>query len=293
MIRSHLHHGRSNTAALERLVEHVDDVSTLPQVALRIMRTVDDPDSSAADLHAIMESDAPLSTRVLRLVNSSAMGVRHKITNLQQAIAYLGTKQIRNVALTISVSDLFRREQCIGLYRRSELWRHMVAVALCARMMGREVNLPAGPEDLFLAGLLHDIGIILEDQYAHGQFFAVIRMLDRERSLSSMEREMLGFDHAMLGEGVCRQWRFPELITDVVRYHHDSDRCPGEHRAAVQCIDVANTICTLQGMPSVGLELVSFSPVALAELSLTKQRVLRLAEQLDEELQTHAELLRL
>ena len=219
--------------------------------------------------------------------------MRQKITNLQQAIAYLGTKQIRNLALTVSVSDLFRREQCIGLYRRRELWRHMVAVAVCARMMGRELRLKAGPDDVFLAGLLHDIGIILEDQYVHTQFFAVIRMLDRDHSLPSREREVLGFDHARLGDAVCRRWQFPEMICDVVRYHHNSNRCQSEHRQAVQCIDVANTICTLQGMPSVGLELVSFCPTSLADLSLTKQRVLQFAEQLDEELQTNAELLRL
>jgi putative nucleotidyltransferase with HDIG domain len=281
-------------AALDQLVRRIDEISTLPQMAVRIMRTVDDPNSSAADLRELLESDAPLSARVLRYVNSSAFGVRSRITNLQQAIAYLGLKQVRSLALTASVSDLFRRDECIGLYRRSELWRHMVAVALCSRMLARQLNLDtAGPEDLFLAGLLHDIGIILEDQYVHAQFFAAIRMLDRERSLCAMERERIGFDHTELGQAVCSHWQFPELVLDTVRYHHDSDRCRSVSRPVVQCVDVANTICTLQGMPSVGLELVSFSPEALDELGLTKQAVLRLAEQLDGELRANADLLRL
>jgi len=91
-----------------QVAQQIGEISTLPHIAMRVLHVANDPDSSVRDLKEILESDAALSTRVLRSVNSSAYGLRTKITNLQQAIAYLGMKQIRNLAMTASVSDLFR-----------------------------------------------------------------------------------------------------------------------------------------------------------------------------------------
>jgi len=117
---------------LERLLRRIDEISTLPHVALRLMEVANDPNSSASDLKQVLENDPALSARVLRYVNSAAYGMRTKITNLQDAIAYLGLKQLRNLTMAASVAELFRKDEAIGPYRRSELWRHMVSVGICA-----------------------------------------------------------------------------------------------------------------------------------------------------------------
>src|SRR3972149_6882373 len=95
---------RDGGRAVDTVARRIEEISTLPAVALRVMQIAGNENSSAADLTEAMESDAALSARVLRCVNSAAYGVRRKITNLQQAIAYLGMKQIRNLAMTASVS---------------------------------------------------------------------------------------------------------------------------------------------------------------------------------------------
>ncbi len=87
---------RSN---LDRVARRVHEISTLPHVALRVMEVANDPDSGASEMKDIMESDPALTARVLRYVNSSAIGLRQRITNLQYAIAYLGAKQIRNLGI--------------------------------------------------------------------------------------------------------------------------------------------------------------------------------------------------
>ena len=103
-----------SSPAMEKLLRRIDEISTLPQVALKVMEVANDPDSGAADLKNVLESDAALSARVLRCVNSSAYAVRTRITNLQQAIAYLGLKQVRNLAMTASVSELFKKDEKVG-----------------------------------------------------------------------------------------------------------------------------------------------------------------------------------
>ena len=279
----------SEVPSLEQVVRRIDDISTLPQVALRVMEVANDSDSGASDLKDVMECDAALSARILRCVNSSAYSTRVKITNLQQAIAYLGLKQIRNLALTASVSDLFKQEEKIGLYSRTGLWRHLVSVGICSRMiaMRRSIN---KFEDAFLAGLLHDIGIVLEDQHVHEPFMTVIQSLDKDQTLAETERSRLGFDHTSLGAKVAATWGFPDVARAAIRYHHVSKNYRGEDLDIVRCVEVANLICTLKGIPSVGMKLVRFSAEAVSGLALTREDIAVLAEDLDRELAQNASL---
>jgi len=280
----------AESAALQRAVLQINEISTLPHVAVRVMEVANDPHSEAADLKHVMEIDPALSARVLRYVNSSACSPRVKITNLQHAIAYLGTKQIRNLAMTASVSELFREDERVAFYRRSELWRHLVSVGICARMIAMRRKL-ANVEDVYLAGLLHDVGIILEDHYLHGPFSQVIRLLRDDKTLAEVERSQLGFDHTALGEQVGELWRFPDGVKAAIRYHHMSVNYRGDHIDTVRCVEVANIICTLKRITSVGLNLVKFSRPAIAGLSLTRDDVAGLVDDLDQELALNAGLL--
>ncbi len=274
---------------LERMVRRIDEISTLPQIALKVMEIANDPDSGAADLKEVMEADAALSARVLRNVNSSAYAVRTRITNLQQAIAYLGLKQIRNLAMTASVSELFKRDEQIGNYRRLGLWRHLVSVGICARLIGLRRKLPTF-EDAFLAGLLHDIGIILEDQHAHEKFCTVIASLEPDVPLATIERRVLGYDHTTLAEAVAANWGFPSAVREAIRHHHNSAAYRGPDIDIVRCVEVANLICTLKGMSSVGAKLVQVSLPALQGLAITKEDIQVLAEDLDQEIAANESL---
>ncbi len=275
--------------ALEQVVRRIDEISTLPQVAFRVMEVANDPDSGAADLKDVMEGDAALSARVLRCVNSSAYATRTRITNLQQAIAYLGLKQIRNLAMTASVSELFKKDEAIGPYRRSELWKHLVSVGICARLIALRRKL-RDFEDAFLAGLLHDVGIVLEDQHAHEAFCRTIRGLNEQQTLTAVEMRELGFDHTQLGEQVAKAWNFPESTVAAIRYHHASVSYRGEAIDIVRCVEVANLLCTLTGASSVGMKLVRVSQPALTGLSLTREDIAVLAADLKEELAQNASL---
>ena len=272
-----------------QLARRIQELSTLPQVALEVMRVADNPNATAADLKAVMELDAALSARVLRSVNSSAYALRTKVTNLQQAITYLGLKHIRNLAMTASVSRLFRQETTIGPYRRLNLWRHLVAVGICGRLLALRLKL-ANFEDIFLAGLLHDLGIILEDQYVHPQFSAAMQALEQGATLCEVERSRLGFDHTLLGFHVAENWNFPDLVRNAIRHHHRSLDADAEHRTSVQCVELANLICSCKGMSSVGVNLVKISPEVIRELGVGRQDLTVLASDLDEEIRRNSVL---
>jgi len=277
---------RSN---LDRVARRVHEISTLPHVALQVMEVANDPDSGALEMRDIMESDPALTARVLRYVNSSAMGLRQRITNLQYAIAYLGAKQIRNLAMAAAVSDLFKADDSTGAYDRKALWRHLVSVGICTRVLALQLSM-TDFEDLFLAGLLHDLGIILEDQYAHKPFQQMMAVAGEDVPFVQLEREYLGFDHTELGEKVAESWRFPDMVRSAIRRHHSSASYTGEHLTGVRCVEVANMICTAKGLTSIGLKWVPFSRSAIEGLSLTRDDIQVLAGRLDEELSNNSTL---
>lgn len=277
---------------IETVVRRIHSVSTLPHVAMKVIRLANDPESSTQNLKDAVESDPTLSARVLKCINSSAYALRSKITNLHQAISYLGFTQVRNLTITGSVSEAFKSDEGIGAYRRPELWRHMVYVAVCARLIAARRKLPEF-EEAFLAGLLHDIGIVLEDQFVHDEFRTLIQSLDSQRTLIEQEREYLGFNHTTLGARVAEEWKFPPTVQAAIRYHHDSEGYRGDDAAIVHCVEVANLICTLKGAPSVGTKLVRLPRHALEALSLQKEDVKVLAADLNHEISLHDALFRM
>lgn len=274
---------------LDLVVQQIDEISTLPDVALRVIEVTNNPDAGAQELKTAIETDVSLSARVLRMVNSSAYGLRTPVTNLQMAVAYLGFRQIRNLALTACISDVFKDDHQVGSYSRRMLWRHMVSVGVCARMVAVRRQIAAF-EDVFLAGLMHDIGILLEDQYCNKRFRQMMESLDPSQPLEASERQRLGFAHTDLGAAVAQAWRLPDMVIETIRHHHSSINYAGEYIDAIRCVEVANMLCTYKGIPSVGVDLLRPAVTAVNALQLSKPDLEALLSDLDDELRRCDEL---
>ncbi len=275
--------------SIDAVVRQVTEITTLPQIALKVIEVAKDPDAGAADLKAVVEGDPALSARVLRMVNSAACGVRTTVNNLHQAISYLGFGQVRNLAMTASVSNIFQDDEEIGTYRRSTLWRHLISVGVCARLIASRCRIP-NFEDAFLAGLLHDLGIIIEDQQVQARFREMILDLHEGTSLSAQEKEWLGFNHCSLGARIAESWEFPPTVRAAIRFHHESQQYKGEGADIVRCVEVANVICTLKGITSVGMRLVEPPLETFRALGFQKEDIIILATDLNQELEMNRNL---
>lgn len=276
-------------ADLERAAMRVTEISSLPHVALRVMEIAGDPQSCIVELKSALEADPSLCVRVLRCVNSAAFGLRNEIADLNLAVAYLGFNQIRDLAVTASVSDLFGGSPVIGTYDRNGLWKHLVAVGVAARMIAMRRKIP-GLENAFLAGLLHDVGIILFDQSHHESFRKVMLKLTSECALTEVERREVGWDHTLLGYEVGSRWRLPRVVLDSIRHHHEPQLHTGPHEAIVHAVAVANVLCSIREISSVGRNLVGLSSDSLRVLSLDRADLKILAVDLDAELERHHHL---
>lgn len=272
--------------AFERLFRRIGEVSTFPAAATRIMRIASDDTKGVDDLLAAVECDPALAVKVLRTVNSTLYSVRRRVADLRTAVTMLGFDHVRNMALTVHVSQMFARSGDYRGYNRAKLWRHLVSTAATARLIAQACGSPRGDE-AYTAGLLHDVGFILLDQHLRRPFKEVLdRLYDVEQADPlAAEREILSFDHAELGEYVARQWNFSESACAAAGFHHAPDEYRGDHADVVSMVAIANFLCTRHGISSLG----AGAPPAVAqrayqELDITAPRLQAILGKLDETL---------
>ncbi len=274
---------------LDDLAGRIHEISSLPVIAMRVMEIAGNANSGASDLKVIVEADPALCVRMLRCVNSAAYSLRREISDVGQAIAILGFNRVRDLAVTATVSELFRSGRAVGTYQRGALWEHLAATAVGARMIAVRTRIE-GFEDAFLAGLLHDIGIILLDQHCHEAFRRVVLSLNSQSTLPETEQRLLGWDHADLGHRVGTNWRLPRTALDAIRFHHSPEASFGTHAPIVHCVAIANLLVSLKGISSVGMPLIGLRQESLDALRLTKDDLKVFADDFDREFVANRQL---
>ncbi|UCD57729.1 MAG: HDOD domain-containing protein, partial [Candidatus Hydrogenedentota bacterium] len=194
----------------------ITEISTLPQVMVRIMEIITDEDSSATDLANEIAKDASLTAKILKMVNSAYYGFYREIVKVSDAVVVLGFSEIRRLSLAISVLDMFGGSRA---KHRLEFWNHSFACAAMSDILAKEWGMH--DNGAFTAGLLHDIGKAVLDQYFASMFSAVQACM-QERSLKAHEAEgqLLGFDHTDIGYWLSERWNLPMSLSEAIHCHH-------------------------------------------------------------------------
>jgi putative nucleotidyltransferase with HDIG domain len=209
-------------------------------VATRLIRISADSDTSSEELQRLIRTDQALTAQVLKVANSAMFGRVREVTTLTQAILTLGFFTTRSVALATSVKNLFSRGP-VGVQERV-LWEHSLVTAITASAFSRSMGF-AATEEVFLAGLMHDIGkSVLTLKFPEGYGALLRRVSDQEEDVLSLELDTFGFDHAMVGEALLQSWNLSESIQAVVRWHHHPPRALPEHRRLVSLVALGNQL---------------------------------------------------
>jgi len=204
------------------------------------MEAMNDPYSAAADFARIIEEDVGLTTRVLKLVNSSMYAVSPKVDSVSRAIAILGVEPVQELVLATSAVSAFDNMKS-DLVNLESFWMHSLGAAVVSRVIGTNIGNP-NPETLFVCGLLHDVGRLimsLADPACARRAHA--RAVQSSMALRESEREEFGYDHALVGSALLQRWELPSTLSEPVRFHHQpSDAGAFETEAAV--VHVADII---------------------------------------------------
>jgi HD-like signal output (HDOD) protein len=224
-------------------VKKVNSFATLPEVTSKIIATVEDPKSTAGTLHKIVSHDPALVTRIMKVVNSAFYGLPGQIGSIERAIVLLGLNAIKNIAVAASLGQLFRGAKLCDGFTPKDLWTHCIAVGVTARELARQMKLPVADE-AFLAGMIHDVGLLISLQTAPEQLRQVCEAAKTsDHAFIDLEREVMGMDHQQLGSCLAEQWRFPKNCQLVAGYHHQPSALGDGNRMLVTLVYVADTIC--------------------------------------------------
>jgi len=268
--------------ATKTIIEQFTEATPLPTVLLRLTQLINDEESTMKDFEEVIRLDPALVTRLLNLVNSSYFGLIRKVDSIARAVALLGMKTLHNIAMTSMVRTLVQTAPGSCLVSQKQLWRHSVAVGICGKMIAERIFSLNG-DDIYLCGVLHDIGLLAECQAKETAFAEVMdRWREEPANLVQIEAALLGTNHCLVGAGLAEQWHVVDPLVEAIRTHHDLDDPPiPSPRAILQLAEYVVAQLDLTIQPDVEESL----PPALhdhLEANLDEYQVL--AEDLPEEL---------
>lgn len=233
-------------------LEAIEDLPSLPVVIVKLTEAVQNVDSSASDVAKIMESDPSIMSRVLKVVNSSFYSTSMQsepITNVKHAIVRLGYDAVRNIALTSSVFTVFKDDHA-QTFDRKEFWRHSICTGLVANLVYEYCKLSekfCPKESVALAGLLHDIGKIIMEQYFYDAFSKILEFSHTQKKpIFSVEDSAIGVGHAEVGAWLAKKWKMNPDIVATIEFHHKPLEAPEEFRQMVSLVHIADYICNLK-----------------------------------------------
>ncbi len=219
---------------------HVKSISP-PDFFVRLNALVEKPGVSAADIGELISQDPVMAARLLRIANSPVFGFPGRIDSIARSITMIGTRGLRDLVLASSAVSAFSQIEVAHIDMR-EFWRHSLMTGLLSRQLGKRARLPY-IEPLFVAGLLHDIGLLLIGHYFPDVPGRAEVCLDHSEASLPLEEQILGVSHADLARAILAEWNLPDSILLPVACHHDAREAGDYMRyaAIVQIADMASS----------------------------------------------------
>lgn len=272
--------------SVEARLDQVESLATLPAVATRLMQLVDDPGSSMAEIKRVISTDPALCARILKIVNSSFYGLTRTVGSVEHAVTLLGLNAIKNIAIAASLHKAFHAPRLGHGFQVNDLWTHAVAVGTASHRLAQLVG-KSLTEDAFLAGLIHDLGIIIELQADRTLFSRLVDLLAAEPELSfrKAEQQIFAATHEDFGAALCRRWQFPQHLEFVAGCHHQPLELPESARRLGAIVHVADILAARSGAGyGRTVDSLEIDPAILQTLNLNEAQIDDVAAHLQEAL---------
>jgi HD-like signal output (HDOD) protein len=237
--------GRRTTASIGKaqklrfIAEKVIGLPTLPTVAAKLMELVDSPRTSAKSLSRLIEGDQVLTAKILKLANSVYYGMQRSVATVSQAVVVVGFDAVKDMGLSVSVLDAFQDPGQNKYFDLSKFWEHAISVGVGGGMLAKRYE-PRYAGEAFTAGLLHDIGKVVINQYCHLDFIEIMeRVHEDNEELLYAETVVLDTTHDRIGGWLADRWNMPLSIVEAIEFHHNPYLAE-KHRPLVEIVKLAD-----------------------------------------------------
>ncbi len=205
---------------VETVMRSMEEIQPIPQVALKILRLINEEEHDIKELTEEIRQDQVICAKTLKFCNSAVFGCIKKIESLEHALAFLGFKNLVKLAISTLMGNFYGRSDAGYSLCKGGLYHHAVGTAIISEKLAN-LTAKVKPGLAFTAGLLHDIGKVVLDQYIASAYPLFYRQLfEEETDFSAAEKTNLGIDHTQVGGDLAVRWSLPDSLIDTIRHHH-------------------------------------------------------------------------
>ena len=206
-----------------------ENLPVLPQIVSAVLKLADDPNASARAMEQVIERDPSITAKLLRVSNSAYYGLS-QVSSVNRAISVLGMNTVRSLVVSIAYQQLVSGKVCSTKFDKTQFWLHSLAVGTACRILGK-MKEPVMAEELYSAGLMHDVGILALDRFAPEELDSALALVEEEDlPLSISECRVFGFEHSVVGNLLITKWGLSGLAGDAIRYHKSPEKIPEDKR---------------------------------------------------------------
>jgi len=205
---------------LESILQETQKLPALPQVITEILQKIDDPETTPEIFQQVITKDPFITAKTLKLANSAFYGYSREISTISNAVVILGMDTLRSMIIAMSAYNLLNKEVKGYNYQRDDYWKHSLSTAIITRKIA-QLREYQNLEICFISGLLHDIGKLLLDRFRY-IYLESIEEFSRKNKVPDYlaEKAIIGYNHSDAGAYLANVWKFPQVLTDVINYHH-------------------------------------------------------------------------
>lgn len=235
---------------INRILKSINTIPAFPATGNKVSQLLNKTDYSVLQVVNVIKFDPSITANILKMANSAYFGSQHKISSINEAVMYLGQKNLLRAIQTAGISKYYKKGASGYFDKATDLWEHSVAVALMSQILSKKIT---GEENatLYTASLLHDVGKIIMGEFVSEEL-KKITMLVTEQHMSFLEAEemVLGINHADLGGKIAEHWNFPIEIRDAISFHHRPDLLEKEDKIMPWIVYMADEACLMMGIGS-------------------------------------------
>ncbi len=271
-----------------KCIDKFTDIHPLPHIVGTVTRLINDPESTMKDLEEVIKMDPILVSRLLRLVNSPYYGLVQSVDSIGRAVAFLGMKNLHNLVVTDALKNIFIGAEVTPVFSKKKLWMHCAAVAILSKMIAERIFGING-DDAFLCGILHDFGLLVEEQLYQKNFHEICFSSSSTGTLLDLEQQAFATDHCQICYIMTLDWKMPVGIQQAIRDHHlqKSDIEPSSLTGIIQIAEYISGQMSMATLPDLVMEI---SPPLINHLQENADEYTVLIEDLPEEMDRAQEL---
>jgi HD-like signal output (HDOD) protein len=204
-------------------ISRSENLPVLSQSATAVLRLVDDSNAGPREIESAIAKDSAITGKILKAANSAYYG-GVKVPTVGRAVHFLGMNSVRSLVVGIAFQQMSSGMAEAPSFNKLEFWKHSLAVATAARILGR-IQMPGKAEELYCAGVMHDVGMLVLDRFMAGEFQGAIETSQRTTMpLYECEKQAYKFDHTDVGALLADHWALTPIIKSSIQYHHSPMR---------------------------------------------------------------------